>query len=243
LYAEGPSYAEFRVLVRTNIRNQTWGFFDASESSGVVVVTDGPTNNLFYGMFYSGGYHTTVSSGSAHNSSNTPYWIALRLTDGETFFKEWLASTSEPSSWQGPTSTSSTLVPASIAKFRYSNGQVSGAGTFGISYISTSFPSTQCTDGSLPAEGGGAVPSGTHLLNDVLTPLDVPSGGSYPVNSVWQTTNSILTGTALVSVNGILQSGSAWTLSDADYGFIEMHAALTESATVTMAYITNGAIP
>lgn len=101
---------------------------------------------------------------------------------------------------------------------------------------------TFCTDTepSSPGAGGSNVPSGTNLTED-LTPLSTPSGAppTFPANSHWQTTNSILPGSAVLRVDGVVRYGN-WSIYDAHAGVIQYDPTLVATSTVSITYITNG---
>jgi len=100
---------------------------------------------------------------------------------------------------------------------------------------------TYCTDTD-PNAGGDGVPSGTHLTED-LTPLSTATGAppTYPANSHWQATNSILPGSAVLTVGGAIQYGN-WSIYDAAAGIIQYNPTLVATSTVSLTYITNGAL-
>lgn len=90
---------------------------------------------------------------------------------------------------------------------------------------------------------GNDMPVGTSLTED-LDPLGTATGAppTYPANSEWQATNSILPGSAVLRVGGSIQYGN-WIVLDADQGTIRITSTVLATSTVELTYITNGALP
>lgn len=214
-------WAEFRILVDTTIQNQVIGIYDSAESAGIdayLSTTGGP--KVQFGYTQSSTHFWDVSS-FTYPTNGSPFWVALRLEGSDVYFKGWLASGSEPASWEGP-KAGADLTVATMAKVYYQNGQSASAGQLSIDEIVTTLP------GCVPVSPGtGAPNSGPYC--EVL-PNSV-GGTEFATSKAWYP------GTLKVYINGALRT--AYTSNPA-LGEISLTASITSSDVIYVCYQANG---